>query len=212
MKQLMFMVMLVVSLKAHAADYRSNYGFSFQLPAEWLVLTPAQVQKTYQGESLKSMELAIGDRATFEAVLQKVKAGEVEYFFDRKYSTREFKNNISVQLMPPRPETPDQIAKDSCPSLAMSLRGLYGAEVKVTSCGIQTLAKVPFVAYEYRVPSQGVNVIQFEIPFGPKGTLILVGGSNDAGLAHVRVAQTSIADSAARSIKNAPNKPLEPTR
>jgi hypothetical protein len=200
MRQIFLVTALAASLQASAAESRSKLGFTFELSSDWLVLTAAQVQKTYERESLEGLGLVLGDRAAAEGILQRVKAGEVEYVFDRKHMAADFKNNISLQLLPPRAETPQEIARNSCPSLAGELRKLYGSEVVMAACGVRTLADVPFVVIEYRIAAQAANVIQFEMPFGRKGTLILVGGGNDAGLARIRDAQTSMARSAAQFV------------
>lgn len=198
------LALLVMPVCAFAVDYKSGFGFDFQVSADWLVLTRPEIQKVFQNESQSSLELPTVDRATFEGYLQKVKTGQVEFAFDRRYSTKDWNNNISMQRAPVRAGTPEQIAQATCPRLAAGLRGTWGTDVKVTSCGVRKIGEVPFVAYEYRIPAQDVSIVQFEIPFGFQGTLVLVGGSNDAGLANLRATQTMIAGSAIKSLRRDP--------
>lgn len=204
--------LFLVPLPALAADYRSGFGFGFQLSDDWLVLTRPQVQKTFQNESQASLDLPSMDRSTFDQILQKVKSGQVEFVFDRRYSTKDWNNNISMQRMPARTEAPSLIAQASCPALAAHQQATLGSEVKVASCGVRTIADVSFVAYEYRIPAQDVSIVQFEIPFGFQGTLVLVGGSNDAGLANLRSAQAAIAEQAIRSLRVAATAASGPAR
>jgi hypothetical protein len=184
-----------------AADYQSGFGFTFQVSDDWLVLTRPQVQRVFKDETKASLGLPTIDRESFDGILQRVQSGQVEFIFDRRHSTPDFNNNISIQRMPARKDSPEEAARSSCPSLQSTLHGIMGTEVTVTSCGARKVGDASFVAYEYRLPALGVTNVQFEIPFGFQGTLVIVGGSNDAGLANLRAVQLAIAGSAVRSLR-----------
>ena len=124
----------------------------------------------------------------------------------------DWQNNISLQRTPARAQAPEQVAHASCPTLSTELRTALGTEVKVTSCGVRTLAGTPFVAIEYRVPAKDVSIVQYEIPFGFLGTPALVGGSNDAGLANLRATQAAIAVAAIQSLHRVPAEASAPAR
>lgn len=194
MKKILFLlVACIASAQAGAAEYRSSFGFPFELSNDWLVLTPGEVTKLYRDETLDSLDID-SDQATALAILERVKKGEVEFYFDRKHSTKDFKNNISVQLMQGAQQYTAASVKDVCRLLPKELPKVFGSEVKVSSCGSGEMHGIRFMAFEYFLPVQKVHVVQYEMPYVADTTLVLVGGAHPAALAHLKSAQASIAD------------------
>jgi hypothetical protein len=196
MKKLSAILLLTLwSQAVLSGEYRSSFGYSFQLSKDWLVLTPKEVSKQYESETIKALNLEFADRNNAQSILERVKTGKVEFYFDRKYSTKDFKNNISVQIMPGSHTPTAQEVKEQCSAMPNELRSLYGSGVKVGNCGLATSHGVAYVTYEYFVSQQGVTIVQQEIPYVSNSTAIVAGGSNAAGLANLKSAQLSVVES-----------------
>jgi hypothetical protein len=196
-KLLLLLVIGIASAHAGAAEYRSSFGFPFELSSDWLVLTPTEVTKLYRDETLDSLDID-ADPATAQGILERVKRGEIEFYFDRKHSTRDFKNNISVQLMQGGQPYTTEAARQVCRLLPEELPRVFGSAVEIASCGTDELHGVRVMTYEYFVPAQQVHVVQYEIPYLSDTTLVLVGGAHPAALDYLRSAQASIADRIAK--------------
>jgi hypothetical protein len=202
-----FFVPLILAFTAAfaaAADYQSHFGFSFQLPADWVVLTPQEAAKLQNNATPQDVGLPGLDAKALEGTLAKVRAGQVEYYFDRKNGTANWSNNINVQMGKARSDSMKDVAAE-CPSLEGQLRSIYGPGTKLTACGLKSESGVDYLGYEYRVGQRDVTIVQYEIPFGARGTLLVTGGSNDAGLGSVKEAQNHIARQAIQH-----SKTLEP--
>lgn len=193
-RMLKYVVTLLLLMPATglAAEYQSTFGFPFELSKDWLVLTSKEAAGKFEAESLKSLGLEFGDQENMKSVLEKVKSGKVEFYFDRKHSTKDFNNNISVQLADGGEQPTAQDANEACASLPGEAAGLFGSPVKMKRCGIAEHEGIKYIAYEYEVPKLAMSVIQSELPFLAGTSIIVASGSNTAGLEHVRKAHEQI--------------------
>lgn len=204
MKKLLLLLAIgIASAQAGAAEYRSSFGFPFELSSDWLVLTPEEVTKLYRDETLDSLDID-ADPATAQGILERVKQGEIEFYFDRKRSTKDFKNNISVQLMQGAQQYTAEAVRQVCRLLPKELPRVFGSEVEISSCGTGEMHGIRFLTYEYFVPAQQVHVVQYEMPYLSDTTLVLVGGAHPAALDHLRSAQAAIADRIAKFASESP--------
>jgi len=195
MQRLLFAVILLASvpLGATAAEYKSSFGFTFKLSGDWLVMTPAEVSKEYEGKTLESMDLGGVDQTMAAEILEKVKTGEVEYYFDKSSFGSEFTNNISTLLMGggqiPTPES----VKALCPTAKSELENVYHEPVKMTYCRYAKANGVPYLAFEYLLTKTKMTVVQREVPYLPNAKLVVVGAAKGSGLDTVRKTTDSIA-------------------
>lgn len=191
-------------LPACAADYRSKFGYAFQLSDDWVVLTYGELIKLAGEATPQSLGLTGVEPTELKQTPAKVKSGQVEFYFDRKHSTQAWNNNISVQLAPARSASIAELAK-TCPSLGAQLRGTYGPSTRMAECGRRVQSGVEYLAYEYVIATEGVTIVQYEIPYAAQGTLVIVGGSNAQGLKDLKAAQEHLAAMAIKNLK--PGKP-----
>lgn len=186
------MCLLLVPAIAAAANYRSSFGFPFSLSGDWKVYTPQTLSKLYKDAKVNDKSLTGEAAKNFQAILDKVKHGQVEFYFEQKYSSADFNNNISTQLSPGGVYPTSADADNACASLAKGAEAIQGQPVKVKSCGLKQSDGIPYMAYEYTVPGRKMTVIQREIPYLVNANLLVVGGSNDAGADTVRKNADSI--------------------
>ncbi len=202
----MFLRVLVLTvamlpLAASAASYKSGYGFKFELPDYWVVVTPDRLaQFKDKGLGIKAMN----DEAEQQA-LKRVATGKIEYYFDPKHSTKAFADNISVQgNVRAIAQTADD-AKAACDRMPAQLKALYGDKVKVERCGLQKVNGVVYMDYEYSGAAAGVNTVQNEFQLTPNLALILVGASGGTGLAAMRDGMQNVREGISQYIKQAPD-------
>lgn len=200
MKRALF-VMLLALLPASvlAADYRSSFGFPFSLSDDWAVLTPRQVSGEFKSDTLKSLHMEGVDEKMMQAMLDKVKSGKIEYYFYKKHTER-FNNNISAQLMPGDGMPTADAAKEACAALPDQLNKMYGEAVEMKSCALMNTHGIPYMAFEYVLPSRGVTLVQREIPYPGGNKLVLDGGAVPAALDTLRTAEDGIADSVTKYV------------
>jgi hypothetical protein len=112
-------------------------------------------------------------------ILDRVKTGQVEFYFDSSLSLPQFTNNVSVQL---RPGTQDfgqaseSEVSELCASLPKGLEELWGVPVEVRGCKIVSSNGKAGLAYTYVVAANDMFIMQYELPFGTSQTALVVGG------------------------------------
>lgn len=191
----------LLPLAATAASYESGYGFKFQLPDDWLVVTPDRLPALKdKGLGIEAME-----KAAEEEVLQRVATGRIEYYFDRSHSKGDFASNISVQgNVRAVPRTAEE-AKASCERMPAQLKALYGDKVKVEDCGLSRANDVPYMHYEYSGAAPGVTTVQDEFQLTPNLSLVVVGASQAAGLDSMRKGLGNVVAGITRHIEQSPD-------
>lgn len=186
---------LLASAGAHAAEYKSTFGFPFTLSDDWEVMQPGEVSARFEKKTIKGMGLTQMDPATARDILARIKSGKVEYYFEKKYSTKDFNYNISTQLEAAGGIATPANVKELCPTLPEPLAKIQGAPVKVKVCRFAKLNGIPYLDLEYTVPSRGITTIQRQIPFLPSSDFQIVGGGRHAGLKTVRAAMDGMTNS-----------------
>lgn len=204
-KNLVAVFFALLSVPALATDYVSSFGYAFNLPQEWLILTPGEVDKQFSGENMARLATEVGGQEKAEAIVESLKGGNVEFFVLRSHATPEFQNNISTQQVDSGEAASAAAVKKLCKALPARLPEEIGIAVKVKQCGAQTLNGVRFVTYAYFLPSQGVTIVQHHIPYRAGKALVLIAGANAKGLPEVQKALASL-DAAITAASAQPKK------
>jgi hypothetical protein len=181
--------------------YTSYFGFTVQLSGGWLPLSPSQIASANAEESLRSLGIDTKwDQGNLSSILERVKTGEVEFYFDRQTVGSEFQNNISAQLMPGRGLLTEDLVSQMCKDIPAQLPALFGgAPVELRGCGLRRANDIAYVSYEYSVPAHSYHVLQDELPFVNDSTLVVVGGTLDSGaLPRINEAQRAIVSGATK--------------
>lgn len=199
--RMLLLTFVLLPMAVSAASYKSGYGFEFQLSDDWVVVTPERLPQFKD----KGLDIKAVDKEAEQMALERVSTGKIEYYFDRKHSTKEFANNISVQgNVRVVARTPDD-AKAACDRMPAQLKALYGDKVKVEHCGLKNINGVPYMNYEYSGAAEGVTTIQNEFQLTPNLALIVVGASEGQGLAALRKGLDNVRDGIGTFIKKSPD-------
>jgi hypothetical protein len=202
-KPYLTLLLLAFSVGAHAREYKSFFEFKVDLTDDWLVLPPGEAANIEGVDSMESIGLpATADKENFSRILKRLRNGEIEYYLDKKYSTGDSNNNVSVQIVPDGMAPSLDEIEEGCKSLVGDLEKVFSSKVDIASCGPKTLGGITFIAYEYRVVALPTHAIQYEIPLHGLFRVVIVGGSNLAGLDAVRRVTDDLAQSAIRDLSN----------
>jgi len=196
------------------APITSSFGFSAEMPDdEWFVVGPKEVAKLSQNESLDSLGVQkIPDDELLGEILEKVKSGNIEFFYDGRYIRSDFKNHVSAQL--DEPLVFDSVEEmrtsfdEQCASLPEELSAMYGEAVELHSCQLAAMNERAIFHHAYTLSSQKITIINEQIPVNSNYSIIFVGGSgnDNEGLYRVRAAQQALVEAATAFLKNQASK------
>lgn len=182
----------------------SQFGFSAKIPDGWFVISPQTIAKANKNETVQSLGVSGSvDPAVLDDMLDRVKGGNIEFYYDNKYVHNNFKNHVSAQLGPPLQFTSMQEVSEQCKALPAELNQLFGEPVSLISCQLVNAGGWPVFHHAYTVESQNLTVINETVHVNQDYSVIFVGGSgNDiAGLHRVRAAQQSLVEAIITHLK-----------
>ncbi len=174
--------------------YKSNFGYQIMLSDDWLIVTPETIAAANKAETLKSLGFSeSGNSQNLNLILESIKSGKVEFYYERSSLNRELKNNISAQLVLHRDEVTLEGVKVACKEISEQLPAVHDTEIEMGTCGMENENGISFLAYEYSIPAQSAHVIQYELPYVDNSKLVVVGGVFDPGsIDLVRTAQRQV--------------------
>ena len=177
----------------------SYFGFPVTLSQDWFVVSPDLMAKYNENENPESLGIPNSvDRGTIDAIFEKVKTAQIEFYYDQRYVKSEFQNHISVQLTEPVNFTTIEKAKSwttsECDSLPNQLFELYREAPEIHACQLVALNRVPFFRHSYTLLSQNITITNELIPLNNEYSIVIVGGAanDDEGLERVRSTQQAI--------------------
>jgi len=181
--------------------YTSYFGFQVRLPEDWIGMNPRDISAATAQESLASLKIdGFADASALESILNRVKSGEVEFYFDKTTLNEEDRDNVSAQLVTNDwGVLTDEHIPDLCTDLPKQLTSMFNnSPVTVDLCTIARANGIAYFKVEYSVPAMSYHVVQYEIPFRNQTRLVVVGGTFKSGrrLQRMREVQALIAEAA----------------
>ena len=181
---------------AFAEQYESGFGFNFEATANWLVVDKDDVSDYMSRELTEELgnDYFVTDAGTLDDLLGKIEQNNVEYLFDRNYSSSDFNNNISLQLNHGRSATTAAEVREVCASLPADLQQTFAQSIEMRHCKHRELNGFGFVSFSYSGSLPGVTTVQHEFQITPSINLIVVGGSYSSGFSALEDMQEHLAD------------------
>ena len=174
-----------LSLSASARQpLQSRFGFKVVLAAGWIQVSVAETKRLGAGVDGATLGVPNADKDTLSQIIEQIKTGNVEFYLDTLNSTKEFTNNVSVQL---REKSEDYVhatrteIERLCRGLKSGLAGALGTAVQVKECVSTSSNGTPGLAYRYYIPALNKFIVQYEVPFDATRTAIIVGGGTGEG-------------------------------
>ena len=182
----------------------SQFGFSAKLPTGWFVLSPKKAANANANETAKSLGIPKSvDQSVVNDILTKVKDKNIEFYYDQNYINKEYKNNISVQLVAPLSFKSVDEANEACKGMPLELKKVFGVPVKLHSCQLIPSNGRAVFHHTYTVSSLNMTIINEVVVVNNKYSIAFVGGSaNDIkGLHRLRKAQQILVDAVTSYLK-----------
>ncbi len=160
-----FAVMLLLgAVAALAKEYPSSYGFTMEVPDNWLVITKPAIAENptlYEAASLKQF-------------VAKVQSGDSELLFNRTTSDATLWDNINIRLGAAGkiPATPDAV-KAECTAYAAALAKAVGRPLAVSTCESRTVGNGQVLYVEYEGRMAGTVTMQYQM-VRPDGKYLFV--------------------------------------
>ncbi len=166
MKKLGFaLLLLAFALDANGADYKSNFGFKFQVPKTWVVLTKDEVTK--KGESWSS-----DTRTPFltpeqnQMMIDKMLRGEVEFYYNQATANDVFTDNIVVDRKSGRVPYKNEL-REYCDQTRKVLSKMFSKEIAIYECRLLVVSNKATLYIVADGPIQETRNIYYSIQSTP---------------------------------------------
>jgi len=198
-------LLLVSQISLAGTKVTSQFGFTAVLPDDWFLINSKKLSVANKNETIESLGLQGSvDKEVLNGILNKVKSGNIEFYYDKKYFNKDFKNNISAQLSAPLLFNSMDDVKQACKDMPGELKKVFGGPVNLHSCKYLKVNGWPVFHHAYTVPSQNVTIINENVYVNKKYSIIFVGGSGNGieGLHRARAAQQALIESIVKFFKS----------
>ena len=170
---------LVASHFAYAKQYTSAYGFTIDVPAHWLVLTPAELKANPDLFNFDKVDFGKLDKNLLKQVLAKIESGNIEIYFNQKTADTSFADNINILKQIGKVPVEPADVKIQCAELGGQLSQYFGHKVNVYQCKVITFNKQAFFMSEFDGAMAGTRSIQYQFNVSPSVAIIMTATSKD---------------------------------
>ncbi len=166
-------VLAVLAVSASAKEYQSSFGFTVDIPDNWLALTKLAIEENPALTGAAGANVGSIDPKVLQDLKAKVEDGAFEMFFDRTTSDATFSDNINVRLGGGTiPATPDTV-KAKCTAYTQALAKVAKRTLAVATCEGRTVGASKAFYVEYEGIVAGTVTMQYQLA-RPDGKLIFV--------------------------------------
>lgn len=193
--KLIFLQLFFVLTPIHAAQYKSVFGFEFQLPKGWEALKPDPLSGVYNNEVLQTLGPEnIFQNKGYGHLLRQIKAGKIEYIFESQKTVSHFKNNIRIQIVNQEADEKGLSIDKLCEGHQKRLSAKTLSErVVVKKCTSVKVKQLEYLKLVYFRPVLGVTIMLSDIPIGKHSKMRLWGSSNRQGIKLLDKTQADLA-------------------
>ena len=166
-------LLALLAVSASAKEYQSSFGFTVDIPDNWLALTKLAIKENPALTGAPGANVGTIDTKMLQDLKTKVENGEFEMFFDRTTGDATFSDNINVRLGGGTiPATPDAV-KAKCTAYAQALAKVAKRTLAVATCESRTVGAAKTFYVEYEGIVAGTVTMQYQLA-RPDGKLIFV--------------------------------------
>jgi hypothetical protein len=169
----LLVVLVAWASAANASDFRSSFGFTADVPADWVVLTKQALADSPTLVDMRPETVGNLNPELFRSLKAKVESGSIEMLFDRTTSDSTFADNINVMIR--RGRIPDALGQvqQVCEAYPTKLAKFAGRSLNVLRCERRDLGRTDAFYIEYEGVVAGTVTMQYQIP-RPNNELLLV--------------------------------------
>ncbi len=188
MKRLVVLIALCgLMLPAYAKEYVSSFGFSINVPGDWLVMTSQEMKSNADMFDLSGNDKYKGmDPNLLKKIEQMVKTGRVEFYFNRSTGSGGFADNINMMKQIGHiPETGAQL-QPLCKALPGELSHAFGRTIHMFQCRLTKIGGMPALLTEFDGMVAGTRSIQYQMQSSPNVKVIATATSKLSALPKIR--------------------------
>jgi len=183
------LIVLVISIlitPVYGKEYQSSFGFTVDIPEHWLVLTRQELKDNPDLFDLDNKQFGNVDKNLLKKVVEEIKLGRVEFYFNLETSDIGFSDNINVGKGVGRvPENNNQLRK-VCDMLPEQLSSYFGRRVRVYQCRLKDVNGLGSVFLEFDGMLEGTTSIQYQIQKSPGVQLVITATCKNTSLETIR--------------------------
>jgi hypothetical protein len=162
-----------------AKEYESSFGFSINVPEHWLVLTPSEIKNNPDLFDFENADFGNIDKNLLKQVINKIKSGKVEYYFNQNTSYGTSSDNINIVKNIGRlPTTIDELNKQ-CNETGLLLSQYFGRKINMYQCKTTTINNKTFFLLEFDGALNGTRAIQYQFQKSPSVIIMITSTSNN---------------------------------
>lgn len=162
-----------------AKEYESNYGFNINVPEHWLVLTQAELKENPDLFDFGNTDFGNIDKNLLKQVINKIKTGNTEVFFNQNTSDLTFSDNINIIKQIGKMPTDVNDVKKQCNELHNLLSQYFGRKINLYQCKTTTINNKMFFLSEFDGAISGTRSIQYQFQKSPSILIIITSTSKN---------------------------------
>src|SRR6185312_12935605 len=182
-----FALTLFFAVTTRAEVRQSGFGFSADVPADWLVLSRQQLQSVQAAIKPDDPKFIGMDQGLMQTLTDKVKNGDMEVYFHKGFGAGGFVNNINVLLQSSRIPGTDSELKETCDQLPGAFSQYFGHPISLYQCSVNKVAGKDAMLTEFDGALGGTRSIQYQIQKSDGATLLMTGTFTNGSLGKERV-------------------------
>ena len=175
MKKILFTLLIFLALSniTFAKEYQSSYGFSIDVPEYWLVLTPNELKNNPDLFDFENADFGGLDKTLLKQVINKIKTGNIEVYFNQNTSDIEFSDNINIIKQIGRIPVSRNETSKFCNDFEGQLSQYFGRKINLYQCKTVTINNNHFFISEFDGAMQGTKSIQYQFNKSPNVLIII---------------------------------------
>lgn len=164
------------------ASTTSHFKFTVDLPEDWILISPEILAVANNSETLESLGIPEQyDKQISEHILNKIKSGKIEFYFDKNYLGSDYQNNVSIQLDSPilfsSLDELKAFAATECEGLPDALKEQFGEVPVMHACGLNSVNGMVVFSQSYTIQSENVVIAVTHIPMGDRFSFAIAAGA-----------------------------------
>jgi hypothetical protein len=189
---LVILSVVIAVAPVYGKNYQSSFGFTIDIPEHWLVLTQQELKENPDLFDFDKKDWGTVDKNLLKDVVDKVKSGNVEVYFNKKTSDSIFLDNINVMKAVGKiPENNTQL-QEVCNLLPNQFSSYFGRTIKVYQCKLLDINNLKPLFLEYDGVGEGTRNIQYVFQKSPGVQIIITATCKNSVLDTIRKEFTKI--------------------
>jgi len=183
---LVVLLIFIAITPAYGKEYQSSFSFTVDIPEHWLVLTSQELKENPDLFDFDKKEFGNVDKNLLKDVVNKVKSGQAEVYFNQKTSDSSFSENINVIKQIGKIPGNNTQLREVCNLLPKQLSSYFGRKIKLYQCKLVDINNLKSLFLEFDGVIEGTRSIQYQIQKSPSVQIIITATCKNSVLDTIR--------------------------